>query len=152
MISKSLQKQELHWILIAKIKYLLTIIKKMILKKWWSKLIRLFYDGNKESVEIWIVKKETKYPIKRIIQSYWQNQMAKNKKRRTQYKMIFIFNSDKRESKLIEDLQEELADLIFPRRLSDLDLQKLCEIKYQRNNLKIENAHRHKMEIYIQCF
>ena len=43
-----------------------------------------------------------------------------------------ILKFDKEESELIENLQEELDDAIFPKRVRDSDLHKFYEIRYQK--------------------
>ena len=43
-----------------------------------------------------------------------------------------ILKFDKEESELIEDLQEELDDVIFSKRVMDSDLHKFYEIRYER--------------------
>ena len=53
LISKSLKKLEFHWIMmVVKMNYLLDLIKKMMLKKWWEKLIRLLMKKIKSQLKL----------------------------------------------------------------------------------------------------
>ena len=90
-------------------------------------------DENNEPVEIEIVKEvvgNTSDENYSIILA--ESDDEEEEKEGTVEKDFRILKFDKEESELIEDLQEELDDAIFPKRVRDSDLHKFYEIRYQR--------------------
>ena len=90
-------------------------------------------DENKEPVEIKIEKEEVDNPSDEnysIILA--ESDDEEEEKEGTVEKNFNILKFDKEESELIEDLQEELDDVIFSKRVMDSDLHKFYEIRYER--------------------
>ena len=90
-------------------------------------------DKNKEPVEIEIVKEDVDNPSDEnysIILA--ESDDEEEEKMGTVEKDFHILKFDKEESELIEYLQLELDDAIFPKRVRDSDLHKFYEIRYQR--------------------
>ena len=83
-------------------------------------------DENKEPVEIEIVKEEVGNPS----DENYSIILAESDD--VEEKDFHILKFEKKESELIEHLQEELDDKIFPKRVKDSDLHKFYEIRYQR--------------------